>query len=151
MGLFDVFKKKQKVTNEVVNNEVQQVSEVSQGEVAVATPAEVVVQTQEVVQTPDVHSEEVLTEQVVSQPVQQEVTQDVVAPVDVEPPSIVIDPNNVLEMMQNNFAAEVEREKEAAKLDEDPMSVFSNQNIELDSSNPMAVFGAESEENQDNK
>ncbi len=156
MGLFDVFKKKSKVTSEVVNNEVQQGSGVSSEQVAsVATPVEPVVQTQVVVPTTEVPSADVVTEQVVSQPVQevqvqQESTQDVVAPVDIEPPSIVVDPNNVLEMMQNNFAAEVEREKEAASLEADPMSVFNNQNIELDSSNPMSVFGAESEENYNN-
>lgn len=63
-----------------------------------------------------------------------------------EPAPIVVDQSNVLEQMQNNFAIESAREAEEASIEDDPMSVF-NQNITLDSSNPMAIFGADSEDN----
>jgi hypothetical protein len=60
---------------------------------------------------------------------------------DVSP--IVIDQSNVLEQMQNNFAEEVAKEEEAATaVEKEPMSVF-NQNISLDTDNPMSIFGVD--------
>ena len=64
-----------------------------------------------------------------------------------EPAPIVIDQSNVLEQMQNNFAIESAKEAEESGIEEDPMSVF-NQNITLDNNNPMAIFGADSEDNK---
>lgn len=64
-----------------------------------------------------------------------------------EPVPIVIEQSNVLEQMQNNFAIESAREAEKASIEEDPMSVF-NQNITLDSTNSMAIFGADNEDNK---
>lgn len=60
---------------------------------------------------------------------------------------IVVEQSNVLEQMQNNFVIESARELEEKSIEDDPMSVF-NQNITLDSSNPMSIFGTDTEDNK---
>ena len=92
-----------------------------------------------VVQENEVKNEETVNTNVV--------TEEVVVPV-LEDVPIITDPSNVLERMQNNFVIESEKEAaEAIAVENDPMSVF-NQNINLDNENPMAIFGAESEDNK---
>lgn len=61
---------------------------------------------------------------------------------------IVVDPNNVMEQMQNNFADEVAREEENAALESEPTAIF-NQNIALDSNDPMSIFGVAGEDKKE--
>ena len=63
---------------------------------------------------------------------------------DVEVPSIVIDQNNVLEKMQNDFLEEI-NEQGNNSLGEDPSSIF-NGNVSLNVDNPMAIFGVDNKE-----
>ena len=58
---------------------------------------------------------------------------------DVEVPSIVIDQNNVLEKMQNDFLEEI-NEQGNNSVEEDPTSIF-NGDVSLNVDNPMAIFG----------
>lgn len=63
------------------------------------------------------------------------------------PAMINTDPSNVLEQMQNRAMEEAAAEAQASESEGDPMDVF-NQNISLDSENPMSVFGAEGQDNK---
>ena len=63
------------------------------------------------------------------------------------PAMINTDPSNVLEQMQNRAMEEAAAEAQASESEGDPMDVF-NQNISLDSENPMSVFGEEGQENK---
>lgn len=63
------------------------------------------------------------------------------------PAMINTDPSNVLEQMQNRAMEEAAAEAQASESEGDPMDVF-NQNISLDSENPMSVFGVEGEDNK---
>lgn len=72
---------------------------------------------------------------------------DILNGVSNESTMIVVEQSNVLEQMQNNFVIESARELEEKSIEDDPMSVF-NQNITLDSSNPMSIFGTDTEDNK---
>ena len=63
------------------------------------------------------------------------------------PAMINTDPSNVLEQMQNIAMEEAKAEAQASESEGNPMDVF-NQNISLDSENPMSVFGVEGEDNK---
>lgn len=62
----------------------------------------------------------------------------------VEVPSIVIDQNNVLEKMQNDFLEEI-NEQGNNSVEEDPTSIF-NGGVSLNEDNPMAIFGVDNKE-----
>lgn len=108
MGIFsNLFKKKETVNNEVVNNVVEQVNvNVDGGTVG-----------------------------------------DAVTPVVVDNDFADTDPNNVLEKMQQNFVIESEMEAQEMANNAEASTIF-NQKINLDESNPMSIFGVESEENK---
>ena len=127
MGIFyGMFGKKEKTNNEVANNNV-----VNNGVV------DNTVVTNEVVN--NVMPQQ--TANVVPNPVVQE------EPVNNDVARIVMNSqSSVLEQMQNRYVEESAQEAERVANEPDAMSIF-NQNIELDSSNPMAIFGAVSEEN----
>lgn len=63
------------------------------------------------------------------------------------PAMINTDPSNVLEQMQNRAMEEAAAEAQASEAEGNPMDVF-NQNISLDSENPMSVFGVEGQDNK---
>ena len=72
---------------------------------------------------------------------------DAVAPVVVDEGFADTNPSNVLERMQQNFAIESEMETQNAVDATNSETIF-NQKINLDESNPMSIFGVESEENK---
>ena len=114
MGIFsNLFKKKETVNNEVVNNVVEQ-------------------------------SVPVVNEQV-NQVIAEGTVGEAVAPVFVNEGFADTDPSNVLEKMQQNFVTESEIEAQNAEEAANSETIF-NQKINLDESNPMSIFGVESEE-----
>lgn len=98
----------------------------------------------------DIHQNVTAVNQVVNNVQEQGMVGEAVAPLEINdaPASIVVDQSNVLEKMQNNFAVESAKKAEETKVEDNPMNVF-NQNVVLDNNNPMAIFGAESKENNE--
>ena len=72
---------------------------------------------------------------------------DAVLPVVIDENFADTDPNNVLEKMQQNFVIESEMETKEIANNVEASTIF-NQKINLDESNPMSIFGVESEENK---